>query len=215
MPMSHLACRRAELQALLEDAQSEPEDDSPAMNEIVRRFEGLTQKIARSLTADEFLREDLANAARIALVKAVRRHDSSRPTFPAFAESYMRGAAIRELVIWSRTIGETDETPLQIPLATTDLAERLPVADQPEVEVLVQLAPWGDGQAAEIIESLDEPRLHLLKLRYVEDAPLAAIADDAEVSVSAISQRLDTIHRRIAAALSAQPTARKRQRMGL
>lgn len=215
MPMPHLACRRAELQSLLEDAQSEPEDDSPAMNEIVRRFEGLTQKIARSLTADEFLREDLANAARIALVKAVRRHDSSRPTFPAFAESYMRGAAIRELVIWSRTSGEADETPLQIPLTTTDLAERLPVADQPEVEGLVQLAPWGDGQAAEIVESLDEPRLHLLKLRYVEDAPLAAIADDAEVSVSAISQRLDTIHRRIAAALAAQPTARKRQRIGL
>lgn len=215
MPMSHLACRRAELQALLEDAQFEPEDDSPAMNEIVRRFEGLTQKIVRSLTADEFLREDLANAARIALVKAVRRHDSSRPTFPAFAESYMRGAAIRELVIWSRTSGEADETPLQIPLATTDLAERLPVADQPEVEVLVQLAPWGDGQAAEIIESLDEPRLHLLKLRYVEDAPLVAIAEDAEVSVSAISQRLDTIHRRIAAALAAQPTAWKRQQMGL
>ncbi len=203
MPMSHLACRRAELQGLLEDAQSEPEDDSPAMNEIVRRFEGLAQKIARLLTADEFLREDLANEARIALVKAVRLHDSSRPTFPAFAEIYMRGAAIRELGIWSRTSGEADGTPLQIPLEMTDLAERLPVADQPEEEVLVQLAPWGEGQAAEVIESLDESRLHLLKLRYVEDAPLAAIADDAEVSVSAISQRLNTIHRRIEAALAA------------
>ena len=108
----------------------------------------------------------------------------------------MRGAAIRELALWSRTSGETDETPLQIPLEVTDLAEHLPAADQPEEEMLVQLAPWGEGQVAEVIESLDESRLHLLKLRYVEDAPLAAIVDDAEVSVSAISQRLDTIHRR-------------------
>jgi RNA polymerase sigma factor (sigma-70 family) len=201
--MPHLACRRAELQGLLEDAQSEPEDDSPAMNEIVCRFERLAQKISRSLTADEFLQEDLANEARIALVKAVRRHDPSRPTFPAFAQIYMRGAAIRELGLWSRTSSEADETPLQIPLEVTDLAEHLPVAEQPEEEVLVQLAPWGEGQAAEAIESLDERRLSLLKLRYVEDAPLAAIADDSEASVSAISQRLDTIHRRIEAALAA------------
>lgn len=203
MPMSHLVFRRAEIQDLLENAQSEPEDDSPAMNEIVRRFEGLAQKISRSLTADEFLREDLANEARIALVKAVRRHDSSRPTFPAFAQIYMRGAAIRELGFWSRNSGEADETSPQIPLEATDLVEHLPVADQPEQEALVRLAPWGEGQVAEVIESFDEPRLHLLKLRYVEDAPLAAIADNAKVSASAISQRLDTIHGRIETSLAA------------
>jgi RNA polymerase sigma factor (sigma-70 family) len=203
MPMSHLACRRAELQSLLEDAQSETGNDSPAMNEIVRRFEGLTQKIARSLTADEFLRDDLANETRIALVKAVRSHDPSRPTFPAFAEIYMRGAAIREWGFWRQASGEADETPPQIPLQTTDLVEHLPVADRPEEEVLVRLAPWGEGQAAEVIETFDESRLHLLTLRYVEDTPLAAIADDAEVSVSAISQRLNTIHRRIESALAA------------
>ncbi|MGN6275171.1 MAG: sigma-70 family RNA polymerase sigma factor [Solirubrobacterales bacterium] len=202
--MSHLVCRRAELQGLLEDAQSEPEDDSPAMNEIVRRFEGLAQKIARSLTADEFLQEDLADEALIALVKAVRRHDSSRPTFPAFAQVYMRGAAIRELGHWSRTGSErADRAPLEIPLEATDLVDHLPPAGQPEEEALVQLAPWGAGQVAEVIEGLDEPRVRLLKLRYVEDAPLAAIADEAEVSVSAISQRLDTVHRRIEAALAA------------
>ena len=77
------------------------------------------------------------------------------------------------------------------------------MAYQPEEKVLVQLAPWGEGQAAEVIESLDEPRLHLLKLRYVEDAPLTVIADDYEASVSAISQRLSTIHRRIETALAA------------
>jgi RNA polymerase sigma factor (sigma-70 family) len=203
MPMSHLECGGAKLQGLLENAQSEPEDDSPAMNEIVRRFEGLTQKIARSLTADAFLQDDLANEARIALVTAVRRHDSSRPTFPAFAQIYMRGAAIRELGLWSRTSGKTDEAPPQVPLEANDLTEHLPVADQPEEEVLAQLAPWGDGQAAEVIESLDEPRLHILRLRYVEDAPLAVIADDSEASVSAISQRLDTNHRRIETALAA------------
>lgn len=202
MPTSYLACRRADLQGLLENAQSEPSDDSLAMNEIVRRFEDLAQKISRSLTADEFLQEDLADEARIALVRAVRRHDASRPTFPAFAQIYMRGAAIRELGLWSQASSETDETPLQIPLEMTDVAERLSVADQAEEEVLVQLAPWGEGRAAEVIEGLDEPRLHLLKLRYLKDAPLATIADDAEVSVSAISQRLDTIHRRIETALT-------------
>jgi RNA polymerase sigma factor (sigma-70 family) len=203
MPMSHLACHRAELQTLLEDAQCVLEDDSPAMNEIVRRFEGLAQKITRSLTADECLREDLANEARIALVKAVRRHDSSQPTFPAFAQIYMRGAAIREFGLWSRTGGETDKKPLQSSLDVTDLTEHVPMADQPEEKVLVQLAPWGEGQAAAVIESLDEARLHLLELRYVEDAPLAAIADGSDASVSAISQRLNTIHRRIEAALAA------------
>jgi RNA polymerase sigma factor (sigma-70 family) len=203
MPMSHFECGRAELQSLLENAQSETEDDSPAMNEIVRRFEGLAQKIASSLTADEFLQGDLANEARIALVKAVRRHDLSRPTFPAFARLYMRGAAIRALGLWSRTSGEVDETPPQIPLRVNDLAEHLPMVYQPEEKVLFQLAPWGEGRAAEVIESLDEPRLHLLKLRYVEDAPLAVIADNSEASVSAISQRLNTIHRRIEAALAA------------
>jgi RNA polymerase sigma factor (sigma-70 family) len=203
MPMSYFECGRTELQGLLENAQSEPQDDSPAMNEIVRRFEGLAQKIARSLTADEFLQGDLANEARIALVKAVRRHDSSRPTFPAFARLYMRGAAIRALGLWGRTSGETDEALPRISLEVNDLAEHLPMAYQPEEKVLVQLAPWGEGQAAEVIESLDEPRLHLLKLRYVEDAPLTVIADDYEASVSAISQRLGTIHRRIETALAA------------
>ena len=113
--MPYFECSRAELQGLLENAQSEPQDDSPAMNEIVRRFEGLAQKIARSLTADEFLQGDLANEARIALVKAVRRHDSSQPTFPAFARLYMRGAAIRELGLWSRTSGRPTRHSLRSP----------------------------------------------------------------------------------------------------
>lgn len=203
MPMSHLACCRTDLQSLLEEAQSEPGDDSSAMNEIVRRFESLAQKIARSLTSDDFLREDLTNEARMALVKAVRRHDSGRPTFPAFAQIYMRGAAMRELRLWTRPNGETDETPPGISPRAIDVAEHLPLGDPLEDEVIARLAPWGEGRTAEVIESLDEHRLKLLTLRYIEDAPLTAIADDAEVSVSAISQRFVTIHRRIEAALAA------------
>jgi hypothetical protein len=78
-----------------------------------------------------------------------------------------------------------------------------PSRDALEEEVVARLAPWGEGPAAEVIESFDEACLELLTRRHVDDAALALIAGEAEVSVSAVSQRLETIHRRIEAALAA------------
>src|ERR687894_822090 len=61
----HTAVHQANLNNLIVTAQSEPIDDPPAMNEIIRRFEPLTRRLANSFTAtDRYLRDDLANAAR-------------------------------------------------------------------------------------------------------------------------------------------------------
>ena len=88
------------LDKLIADAQRHSNDDTPAMNEVVKRFEGLTMRLSRSMTRSFDLQDDLANAARIALVQAVRNHDQSRPGFPAYAEKYMRGAVLREYQKW-------------------------------------------------------------------------------------------------------------------
>lgn len=86
----------AALETVLSAAAAEPEDDTLAMHEIVRRFEPLAKKIASRSTSCPHLRADLQNAGRIAVVRAVRRHDPIERGFPAFAEVYMRGAIYRE-----------------------------------------------------------------------------------------------------------------------
>lgn len=106
----------------------------------------------------------------------------------------LRGATVRELHFWNR--------PNEASLEGIDLVEHPPLGDPLEEEVIARLAPWGEGAATEVIESLDEDRLELLTLRHVEGVPLAVIADAADVSVSAISQRLSTIHRRLETALA-------------
>jgi DNA-directed RNA polymerase specialized sigma subunit len=58
--------------------QSHSSDDTPAMDEIIRHFEGLTQRLARSLTTSLDRRDDLADAGGVGLVRAVRRHDPIR-----------------------------------------------------------------------------------------------------------------------------------------
>jgi hypothetical protein len=49
-----------QLDELLQQAQAQPEDNTPAMNEVVRRLDRLAIKIAGSITGDQELQQDLA-----------------------------------------------------------------------------------------------------------------------------------------------------------
>jgi RNA polymerase sigma factor (sigma-70 family) len=214
MGLTDLECGRAQLSDLIADAQAAAADDTPAMNEIIRRFEPLTQRIAGSLTRRDFLRDDLANEARLSLVTAVRRHDARRPTFAGFAYVYMRGAALRELARWrspavdepdKRPSRATEATPAPVSIGGTQLVDEIPAepTDSPDVAAEAKLAPWGDGPIAATIELLEASQIQLLERRYLDDAPLKLIAAEAGTSTSAVSQRLRTIHRRVASALAA------------
>lgn len=203
MGFSHFECGRADLNGLVRDAQEADLDDTPAMNEIIRRFEPLTERVSRSLTDCPFLRDDLANAARLSLVKAVRGHDLAQPTFAGYAASYMRGAALRERKRWlpiTLEAGESAETSLEPEAMEAVMPEAVESAGD---TVVAMLAPWGDGDIAAEIEKLNESQQHLMRLRYIEDAPLNLIADEVATSVPAVSQRLSTIHRKVEMAIAA------------
>lgn len=172
---------------LVAEAQAESGDDSAAMDEIVRRFEGLAMKIARSLTDCPHLRQDLANAALIGLVKATRRHTLGMSGFIAFSMRYMTGAALRERKMWT--------TPTLREDAIGDEVEQgLP--STPAVEECTDLGtPW--EVTREAVSTLNERQQDLLTLRYVADFDLADIAVIEGTSVSAVSQRLRTAHKAI------------------
>lgn len=185
---------RADLDELIADAQSHSSDDTPSMNEIITRFEGLTMRLSRLMTRSLDLRDDLANAARIALVQAVRHHDRSRAGFPAYAEKYMRGAVLREHQKWM--LPETPHAEM------VEVAAQAPEVD-PHEQILDQLALWGSGPAAAAIDQLDPSQQQIVTLRYAEDASIASIAKLVGTTSSAVSQRLATIHRAVAHALAA------------
>lgn len=181
--------RSASLPTLISLAQAAPGDDSAAMNEIIRKFEPFTRGLARGMTISEKdLYDDVANACRFGLVRAVRRHDTSRAGFPAYAERFMRGAGLRRVKQLHRlTSVEECEDPVEsFEEATID-----------------RLAPWGDGPVAQAVRKLSPPQQRIATLRYVHDAPLELIASASGTSVSAVSQRLSTIHRKIELAFAA------------
>lgn len=187
----------ATLSTLIGAAQAVPADDSREMNEIVRRFEPLTRRLARGMTASRRdLYDDVANACRVALVRAVRRHDLGRAGFPAYAERYMRGAGLRELAEWRR---DDDKN-----MGGVSLDDReAPLAPDFAGAVADELAPWGDGVVAAVVRDLSPAQQTIVTLRYVYDAPLEAISGASGTSVSAVSQRLRTIHRVIEVTVAA------------
>jgi RNA polymerase sigma factor (sigma-70 family) len=179
----------ASLDFLLRKAQASDLDDTFAMNELIRRFEPLADRLSKEATTDGALREDLRNAARLALVRAVRRHDLNRVGFPAFAESYMRGAVNRERQCWLPAAVDDDRAPNPVPAtAGADVAEI----------VAERLAPWGSGDLAAAMATLSPPQRRIASMRYLEDASLERIAAATGTSCSAVSQRIATIHRGIA-----------------
>jgi RNA polymerase sigma factor (sigma-70 family) len=182
------------LPGLIAIAQATRADDSWAMHQIICRFKPLARRLARATRANVHLQDDLENAAYLALVKAVRRHDSKRAGFPAFAEIYMRGAVWREHARWIGKQGAEG----------ADLAPIDPSPSESVEEVVHErLAPWGRRDIAQAVAGLSSNQRNLLERRYVDDAPLALIAADGGTSSSAVSQRLRTIHQRVAKAIAA------------
>ena len=178
---------------LVAEAQADPRDDSPAMNEVVRRFHHLATKTARSLTDCPHLGQDLANAALLAVVKATRRHTIATNGFVAFVTRYMTGAALRERRAWSVST--------RVDAASDDLLEA-EMSPMPPFDETVDLGgPWDATYDA--VASLNERQQRLVALRYAADLPLADIAQIEGTSVSAVSQRLVTAHRAIEAVIAA------------
>jgi RNA polymerase sigma factor (sigma-70 family) len=161
-----------EQDALLRNAQLDPA--GRAMDKLIRRYEPLTQRIARSLTQCPLMRDDLANEARIALTRAVANHDVSRSGFAVYAERYMVGAAKRYLVQWNRR--------------TVDL---MPEDIDPEAQGEPELG-WGEGDVAFVVGYLKVVHQELLMRRYVLDHSLLQLARSSGTSESAVSQRLRT-----------------------
>ncbi len=185
---------QVDLDLLIHAAQTAEHDDSREMNEIIRRFAGLAHRVAHALRAPDHLHDDLANAARIGLVKAVRHHDG-RHGFPAYAELYMRGAAMREYRCW--ILPET---------ADTEAVERIqaPQRDSGGLALVEdRLAPWGGGKMATVIDTLKPGQRKVVELRYEQDLPVKDIARSVGTSGPAVSQRLATVHRAVALALAA------------
>jgi RNA polymerase sigma factor (sigma-70 family) len=180
----------AGIEELVAEAQASPKDDTLAMNEIIQRFEGLTIRLAGSIRGAENVRDDLANAARIGLVQAVRHHDPKRGSFPGLAKVYMRGAVLREHARWM--VPETAVADITESSTTRTLGR------DPANEVNDRLAPWGGSLVATAIAGLSADQRTIAELRYIEDAPIKDIAASVGTSGAAVSQRLGTIHRRVA-----------------
>ena len=189
----NLGLAERQLDELITEAQGDPSNDSPAMGEIVRRFDRLAVKVASRLTGDSLLRDELANSARVALMAAVRRHDTSRPGFPAYARTFMRGAALRA---WKRSRswgrGGTDIT-----MTVTDFSDPTTEPLVPRVHPVEEAYPWGEGSTATAIAALGATQRELLFRRYVDDLSLADIGARTGTTVSAVRQRLDTAHRAV------------------
>jgi RNA polymerase sigma factor (sigma-70 family) len=190
----------AELAELITAAQADDHDDSPAMNEIIRRFDAKARQIAGAVCLHASHHDDVANAARLAMVRAVRRHQAVRGGFTAYAIKFMTGAARRE----SRRLAHPQE--LCYPGPDLGLiADRTSVMRVMADGSVADQGGWGAGRVAKIIASLPARQQALLSERYVHDMDLVRIARLHGSSVSAVSQRLATAHRHVRAMLLSSP----------
>jgi len=193
--MGHFCFRLAdlELSEVIAEAKADQCNASLAMEEIVRRFDHLALKIAFGMSADPYLREELANSARLALVAAVRSHDITRAGFPTYAKKFMYGAALRA---WKRS-QSWGRGGASIAITVTDFTDPLSEALLPRIEANDASSPWGDGPTATAVAALSISQQELLHYRYIEDSSLAKIGLRCGTTVSAVRQRLETAHRAI------------------
>jgi len=177
------------LDDLIAVAQANPTDDGGAMNEIVRRFDPLAQRIGRSVSARPEVQDDAAQEARIGLMDAVRKHSLGTPGFPAYARKYMRGAALRYV-----TSGRSE------------------VAVDPHDEFwtgsdVAPAMPGTDVEVHELVAILTPEQQRLTVARYIANDTVTEIARSLNVSVPAVSQRLATIHRALRPVVTAAVAA--------
>jgi RNA polymerase sigma factor (sigma-70 family) len=191
----HFENQGVSLGGLLKVAQADAADDSLAMNDLVRRFRFLAKKLARGTGAPSHMLDDIEGAALLALVAAVRNHDSARPGFPAYARIYMKGAVLRE---YQRLLSPEGITVTPTPL---EMATELPRRE--DEAVLDRLEPLGGDALAGLIAQMPPRQRRLLGRRYVEDEPLAMIAAEDGTSASAVSQRLGTAYKHVVEGLAA------------
>jgi RNA polymerase sigma factor (sigma-70 family) len=174
------------LEALITRAQSDASNDSPAMCEIIRRFEGLAQHLGRVVSRAPECVDDGVNGARWGLVQAVRAHREGTPGFPNFASLYMKGEARR--------------------CARAASSSEIPMSDEFLDRPAAQEADSGvDLDSAFRVLSQDQRSIAFA--HFVEDQPLTQIALVRGVSVSAVSQRLATVRRTLRSVIAEQIAA--------
>lgn len=182
------------LDDLVARAQASSHDDTPEMGEIIRRFEPLVTATASRASSDVSLRDDIANACRLAVVRATRSHTLGQAGFANYVKQYVRGEAGRVRERLTRGLD---------PSLLVPLGETLEVASADDVAGAIDAAMWGNGAVADVLELLPHPQQALLELRYVDDRTLADIAVLWQVTESAVSQRLRTLHNAVLAHLAA------------
>lgn len=161
------------LDDLIAAAQAAPTDNSPAMAEIIRRFTPAIVAIAANTTADWTLRQDAAQGALLGLVRAVQKHAPGTAGFKSYVRIYMKSAARRAVAAML-----TNEIP-------SDPAE------MPEPVAASAGLPF---EFEQMISTLTAEQKAVVHDRYVDDLTVADIARGLGISVSAVSQRLKTIH---------------------
>jgi RNA polymerase sigma factor (sigma-70 family) len=174
------------LDDLISAAQAEPNDDTPAMAEIINRFEPAVLAAANSVAGEWNVRQDAAQGARLGLVKAVRNHTHGIAGFGSYARRYMRTEAVRTVkaMAGERQAPSGDDWPVQ--------------NERPHARRHSWIAPEPKAFTIESASSVLDPTQRMIMWkRYVEDRPVADIARELEVSVPAVSQRLKTIHKKL------------------
>jgi RNA polymerase sigma factor (sigma-70 family) len=175
------------LDDLIAAAQADPADDTVAMAEILRRFDGTTWAIANNATSEWNLRQDAAQGARLGLVRAVRAHTPGIEGFTSYARLYMKGEA-RRAVESMRTVEiACDPNVLLKPPAPA----RPGVIRQRNVQVDVQEL----FEFETVLDVLTAEQRDIVCDRYLGGRTVTDIARGLGISVPAVSQRLKTIHK--------------------
>jgi DNA-directed RNA polymerase specialized sigma24 family protein len=178
----YLWAAEASLEELVQAAQADTSNDTVAMGEIVRRFEPKALSLASFVTKDYHLQQDVANAARLGVVTAVRAHTAGTPGVAAYVAMTMRGEAYR--AIGRNTEKGATVNPVDSPVWISD---RNHVVEESVV----------DSDLGLLAQDLSIEQRSLVFARYVIGDSLGDIATEAGTSVSAISQRFKTIHKSV------------------
>lgn len=171
----------ASIDELIVAAKADAKNDSVSMNEIVWRFDGKAVNIARALTGDPHLLQDVANAARWGVVMAVRAHREGTPGFPSYAAMTMRGEA-------NRSLGRNRADGKEIVLECDSAIWHGEAVLRETVSIL-------ETNLDLLMKGLSPDQRHLVLARYAEGYGVGEIATRLGTSASAVSQRFKTIHK--------------------
>jgi RNA polymerase sigma-B factor len=182
------------LTELLAVAKADPSNRSNAMNEVVRRHQAEAKFIAIRVCFNDNDRGDVMNAALMGVVKAVRAHDGRQAGFKSYLRTTMLGEA-RRMSVW---LGD------QVLISECDAFDEAVVRESKMVPSIVDnYDPEPYGGLTIAVGHLSDNQQVVVNDLYRNELTQAEIAARHAVTVSAISQRLKTIHRHLAADLAA------------